>query len=87
MIEKTEDNAITIIVTLSVYKFKPQQQIDYPKYLEATSKSKATQSDIDELADQVNSSWWEANKTRFNKQKNIITTDDLFELRRKRLNS
>ena len=38
---------------------------DYSKYLEATSKSKAKQSDIDKLADEVNTNWWNKNKHRF----------------------
>jgi len=36
-----------------------------PIYLEATSKSKAKQSDIDKLADEVNTNWWNKNKHRF----------------------
>jgi hypothetical protein len=35
------------------------------KYLEATSKSKAKQSDVDKLADEVNASWWNENRKRF----------------------
>jgi hypothetical protein len=45
--------------------FGLQRLIDYVKYLEATSKSKAKQSDIDKLADQVNSGWWAKNSKRF----------------------
>jgi hypothetical protein len=37
------------------------------KYLEATSKSKAKQSDVDKLADEVNASWWAKNRKRFTK--------------------
>ncbi|TWJ04507.1 hypothetical protein JN11_00216 [Mucilaginibacter frigoritolerans] len=65
LIENAKDNTITITVSSSVDKFGLQRLIDYLKYLEATSKSKAKQSAIDELADEVNSSWWEANKARF----------------------
>jgi hypothetical protein len=65
LIENAKDNTITITVSSSVDKFGLQRLIDYLKYLEATSKSKAKQSDIDELADEVNSSWWETNKARF----------------------
>ena len=39
--------------------------IDYAKYLKATSKSKAKQSNVDKLAEDVNSGWWERNKQRF----------------------
>jgi hypothetical protein len=65
MIENADNNKITITVSSSVDRFGLQRLIDYVKYLEATSKSKAKQSDIDKLADEVNSSWWEANKSRF----------------------
>jgi len=65
LIENADNNKITITVSSSVDKFGLQRIIDYLKYLEATSKSKAQQSDIDKLADEVNSSWWQANKTRF----------------------
>jgi hypothetical protein len=65
MIENPDNNKITITVSSSVDRFGLQRLIDYLKYLEATSKSKAKQSDIDKLADEVNSSWWEVNKSRF----------------------
>lgn len=65
LIENVDKNKITITVSSSVDKFGLQRLIDYLKYLEATSKSKAKQSDIDKLADEVNSSWWEGNKSRF----------------------
>ena len=65
MIENVDNNKITITVSSSVDRFGLQRLIDYLKYLEATSKSKAKQSEIDKLADEVNSSWWEANKARF----------------------
>ena len=65
LIENASDNKITITVSSSVDKFGLQRLIDYIKYLEATAASKAKQIDIDQLADEVNSSWWEANKSRF----------------------
>ena len=65
LIENADNNKITITVSSSVDKFGLQRIIDYLKYLEATSKSKAKQSDIDKLADEVNSTWWQANKSRF----------------------
>jgi hypothetical protein len=65
LIENADNNKITITVSKSIDKFGLQRLIDYLKYLEATSNSKAKQSDIDKLADEVNSSWWEANKARF----------------------
>jgi hypothetical protein len=65
LIENADNNKITITVSSSVDKFGLQRIIDYLKYLETTSKSKAKQSDIDKLADEVNSTWWQVNKTRF----------------------
>ena len=64
LIERTSDNQITITVSKSVDSFGLQRLIDYAKYLEVTSKSKAKQSDADKLADDVNSSWWAKNKKR-----------------------
>ena len=65
LIERTNNNQITITVSSSVDSFGLQRLIDYVKYLEATSKSKAKQSDIDNLADEVNASWWANNRKRF----------------------
>jgi len=65
LIENGDNNTITITISKSIDKFGLQRLLDYIKYLEATSKSKAKQSDIDALADEVNASWWEANKSRF----------------------
>lgn len=42
-----------------------QRIIDYIRYQEVTSKSKAKQKDIDKLADDVNEGWWEKNKDTF----------------------
>jgi hypothetical protein len=39
--------------------------MDYLEYLEITSKSKAKQSEADNLANEVNQSWWEKNNTSF----------------------
>jgi len=65
LIKNTENNKLTITISSSVDTFGRQRLIDYAKYLEATSKSKAKQSDIDQLADEVNTEWWEKNKSRF----------------------
>ncbi len=65
LIERTNNNQIVITVSSSVDSFGLQRLIDYVKYLEATSKSKAKQSDVDKLADEVNASWWAKNRKRF----------------------
>lgn len=65
LIERTDTNQITITISNSVDSFGLQRVIDYVKYLEATAKSKAKQSDVDKLADEVNASWWAENRKRF----------------------
>ena len=65
LIERTSNNQIVITVSSSVDSFGLQRLIDYAKYLEVTSKSKAKQLDVDKLADEVNASWWAKNRKRF----------------------
>lgn len=43
--------------------------IEYNKYLEATAKSRAKQSDVNKLADEINKNWWAKNRGRFIKLK------------------
>ena len=64
-IERKKNDEIVITLPSSVNSFALQRLIDYVKYLDATSKSKAKQTDVDELADEVNASWWEKNRKRF----------------------
>jgi hypothetical protein len=45
-----------------------QRLIDFLIYKEATLKSQAEQKAVDQLASEVNKSWWEKNKDRFLKQ-------------------
>jgi predicted trehalose synthase len=65
LIERNTKDQITITVSSSLDSFGLQRLIDYIKYLEATSKTKAKQSDVDKLVDEVNTSWWERNRDRF----------------------
>jgi len=65
LIEQTNNGQFIIKISSSVDSFGLQRVIDYMKYLEATSKSKATQEDVDKLADEVNASWWSKNSKRF----------------------
>jgi hypothetical protein len=67
IIERVENNKIIITLDSNVDAFGIQRLIDYGRYLEATSQSKAKQSEIDKLADEVNESWWSKNKHRFSK--------------------
>jgi hypothetical protein len=65
IIGRTKDKQITITLSSSVDSFGLQRLIDYVKYLEATARSKAKQSAIDKLAEDVNSTWWTKNQKRF----------------------
>lgn len=65
LVERTENNKIVITLSSDVDSFGLQRLIDYMQYLEATSKSKAKQTDADKLADEVNASWWNENRKRF----------------------
>ena len=65
LIERTDNNQIVITVSSGVDSFGLQRLIDYVKYLEATAKSKAKQTDADKLADEVNATWWAKNSKRF----------------------
>ncbi|WP_257667226.1 hypothetical protein [Parapedobacter tibetensis] len=65
VIERIENNQIKITLSSAVDSFGLQRLIDYVNYLEATAKSKATQADVDKLADEVNESWWSKNRSRF----------------------
>lgn len=42
-----------------------QRLLDFLKFKEITSKSKASESQIDELADKSKNDWWAKNKERF----------------------
>ncbi|MCF8372824.1 MAG: hypothetical protein K9H64_14460 [Bacteroidales bacterium] len=41
-----------------------QRAINYIRYKELTADSVAKQEDVDQLADEINKSWWEKNKDR-----------------------
>ena len=42
-----------------------QRLVDFLTYKEATSKSKAKQSDVDSLAKEIKAGWWTKNRERF----------------------
>lgn len=60
-IERNNDK-IQITVSSSLDDFGIQRIIDYLKYLEATSSSKASQHNADKLANETSHDWWEKNK-------------------------
>lgn len=41
-----------------------QRLVDFLSYREATSRSKATQADVDKLAKEVKKGWWAKNRDR-----------------------
>ncbi|MDT0643303.1 hypothetical protein RM553_10725 [Zunongwangia sp. F363] len=63
-IEK-KDNEILIKVPAGTYLPGLQRMIDYIKYREIASKSKASEKQIEELAQKSKSDWWEKNNNRF----------------------
>ncbi|TAH12241.1 MAG: hypothetical protein EAZ12_02580 [Sphingobacteriia bacterium] len=64
LIERTSREVI-IRLPASVEAIGLQRLIDYLTYKEATSKSKATQEQVDQLANDVKKNWWKKNRNRF----------------------
>jgi hypothetical protein len=64
LIERTRDE---VIIRLPSYVDTEglQRLVDYLSYKEATSRSKAKQSDVDKLAKKVKKGWWLKNRDRF----------------------
>lgn len=62
-----ESNAKEILIKLSIDTSLDdiQQILKYFTYINLVSKSKADQEQIDDLAKEVKSGWWEKNKDRF----------------------
>lgn len=67
IIERT-DKEILIRIPSSVDVEGAQRIIDYIRYQEVTSKSKATQEFVDKLAADVNRDWWEKIRTPFSNE-------------------
>jgi len=63
-IERTQEEII-IRIPSDVDTQGLQRLIDFLTYREATAKSKASQTDVDELAAEVKKGWWDKNRTRF----------------------
>lgn len=64
LIERTSKEVI-IRLPASVDTAGLQLLVDYLIYKEATSKSKATQKQVDKLARDVKKGWWKKNRKRF----------------------
>lgn len=64
IIERT-NNEILIRIPDTVDIDDAQRIIDYIRYQELTSKSKATQKEADNIAAEANENWWKENKDSF----------------------
>jgi hypothetical protein len=61
----TDEKGITIRLPLGLDVEEIQRFLDYLKIKQLTSKSQATQEDIDALSKEVKSSWWEKNRHKY----------------------
>ena len=61
------NNEILIRLSGSTDTIGLQRLLDFLKFKEITSKSKATEDQIDEIANESKSDWWSKNKERFMK--------------------
>ena len=62
---ESKENEIIITISSSVNLEDIQKSLDFIRYKEILSKSKATQADADQLAAQINSDWWHKNKDKY----------------------
>lgn len=60
-----KDNEILVRIPSNVDITGLQKILDYIKFREITSKSQASQEDIDALARESKKSWWEKNKNKY----------------------
>jgi hypothetical protein len=63
LIERTNSEVI-IRLSSNVDTEGLQRLVDFLSYKEATSNSKAKQSDVDKLSKQVKKGWWTKNRSR-----------------------
>jgi hypothetical protein len=61
------NNEILIRLSADIDLIGLQRILDYLKFREISSKSKASQKEIDVLAEDSKKSWWVDNKNSFNK--------------------
>ena len=61
-----ENNQIKFIIPDDILEITEIQKfIDYLRFREITSKSKADQADANKLSDEINQTWWNKNKHKF----------------------
>jgi len=63
-----ENNEIKFSIPEGVLDISELQKlVDFIRFREITSKSRAKPEDVENLANEINESWWEKNKSRFEK--------------------
>lgn len=63
---ENENSEIKITIPSNIIELSEIQRfIDYIKFKEINNQSKATQEQADKLAEELNQSWWEKNKHKF----------------------
>ena len=65
MIIESNDNEIIIRISPNVNLEEIQQSLDFIRYKEIISKSKGTQKNADDLAEQSKNDWWKENKAKY----------------------
>jgi len=64
-VTRNENNDIVVTLPGDMDIDEIKRTLDLLKYKESTRNSEATQEFVDELAKEVNKSWWENNKHKF----------------------
>jgi len=59
------DKEIVIRISSDLDSKKLNEILDLIRYAELTAKSQVDQEVVDELASEINKSWWEANRKKF----------------------
>ncbi len=62
MISEIKDKKVHLVFDIGEYN---QELINLLTLLDATTKSKATDKDIEELSEEINQKWWQENKESF----------------------
>jgi maltodextrin utilization protein YvdJ len=65
MIIENKDNEIIIRISANVNLVDIQKSLDFIRYKEILSKSKATAADAEALATEINTNWWNENKSKY----------------------
>ncbi|CAD5258111.1 MULTISPECIES: hypothetical protein [unclassified Imperialibacter] len=65
MLVERKNNEIIVTLDGAVNVDFLQQTLDYLRYLELGAKSKASQAQINQLAQDAKKGWWEKNRDKF----------------------